>query len=479
MPGLTLRRAKIAAFIQDWGPPTLTLAVLVVAWEAVSKIFSVPIWLFPAPSEIAAAVYERGSNLYFHFGITLYETILGFALAILLGVPLAVAVTHSRMLSNTIYPLILVTQSVPKVAFAPILLIWFGYGDLPKIIVAFLVAFFPIVVDTATGLRSPAPQALDLARQLSASQFQIYTKIRFPSALPHFFSGLKVAITLAVIGAVIGEFVGAESGLGFLVIEFDVSLQDAAGIRRDGFARADVHGSFRNRCCHRADHLSLVRQGSLTRRIPMKRLAVITASVAAWFFSSTQMVFAEADKVNFLLDWVVYGRATPYFVAFEKGFFSARNIEPKIERGYGSAAGLKRIAAGQADFLFADFGGLVLARANEGLKAKMIAVVYSKNGHAVHYLEGSGINKPADFAGKRVAGAAGATVTLMFPGFLRANEVDPATVRIVSVDAQALNPVLLAKQFDGMLEYNFNNALLVKEGAKTGLKPTAHVVRRL
>ena len=129
------------------------------------------------------------------------------------------AVTHSRVLSNTIYPLILVTQSVPKVAFAPILLIWFGYGDLPKIIVAFLVAFFPIVVDTATGLRSPAPQALDLARQLSASQFQIYTKIRFPSALPHFFSGLKVAITLAVIGAVIGEFVGAESGLGFLVIE--------------------------------------------------------------------------------------------------------------------------------------------------------------------------------------------------------------------------------------------------------------------
>ena len=168
---------------------------------------------------------------------------------------------------------------------------------------------------------------------------------------------------------------------------------------------------------------------------------------------------------------MVYGRATPYFVAFEKGFFATRNIEPKIERGYGSAAGLKRMAAGQADFLLADFGGLVLARANEGLKAKMVAVVYSKNGHAVHYLEGSGINKPADFAGKRVAGAAGATVAALFPGFLRANGVDPATVRIVSVDAQALNPVLLAKQFDGMLEYNFNNALLVKEG-ENGLKPT-------
>jgi NitT/TauT family transport system permease protein len=130
-----------------------------------------------------------------------------------------VAIVHSRVLGNALYPLILVTQSIPKVAFAPILLIWLGYGDLPKVLVAFLVAFFPVVVDTATGLRSPAPQLLDLARQLSASQFQIYTKIRFPSALPHVFSGLKVAITLAVIGAVIGEFVGSEKGLGFLVVQ--------------------------------------------------------------------------------------------------------------------------------------------------------------------------------------------------------------------------------------------------------------------
>src|SRR5436190_285860 len=111
MPGLIRPRGKIGAFIQDWGPPTLTLAALVVVWEAVSKIFSVPVWLLPAPSEIAAAVFERGSNLYFHFGITLYETVLGFLLAIVLAVPMAVMVTHSRVLSNTIYPLILVTQS--------------------------------------------------------------------------------------------------------------------------------------------------------------------------------------------------------------------------------------------------------------------------------------------------------------------------------------------------------------------------------
>jgi NitT/TauT family transport system permease protein len=215
---MTFRR-RARQFAGDWLSPALTLAGSVLAWELACRLLNVPVWLMPAPSEILAALAERGTGLIGHTMITFYETIAGFLLAILLGVPLAIAVSHSRALSRTIFPLILITQSVPKVAFAPILLIWLGYGYQPKIVVAFLVAFFPIVVDTATGLRSPVPQVLDLARQLSASQFQIYAKIRFPSALPHFFSGLKVAITLSVIGAVIGEFVGAEKGLGFLVIE--------------------------------------------------------------------------------------------------------------------------------------------------------------------------------------------------------------------------------------------------------------------
>jgi NitT/TauT family transport system substrate-binding protein len=201
----------------------------------------------------------------------------------------------------------------------------------------------------------------------------------------------------------------------------------------------------------------------------MKRVAAALMLAGSLFASSAAQ--AAPDKVHFVLDWVIYGRATPFFVALEKGYFKSRNIDATIERGYGSAASIKRIGAGQADFVYADFGGLVLARGNENLRAKMVAVIYAKNGHAVHYLEGSGINKPADLVGKRVAGAAGATVTALFPAFLRANNVDPAGVRVITVDAQALNPVLLAKQFDAMLEYNFNNALLVKEGAKSGLKP--------
>ena len=201
----------------------------------------------------------------------------------------------------------------------------------------------------------------------------------------------------------------------------------------------------------------------------MRRL--VAASLVASSLLFVQSANADPDKVHFVLDWVVYGRSTPYFVALEKGFFKKNNIDVSIERGYGSAASLKRIAAGQADFVLADFGGLILARANERLPAKMIAVIYAKNGHAVHYLEGSGITKPADLVGKRIAAAPGTTVAALFPAFTRANNADPSKTHVISVDPQALNAVLLAKQFDAMLEFNFNNALLVKEGSKSGLKP--------
>jgi len=203
----------------------------------------------------------------------------------------------------------------------------------------------------------------------------------------------------------------------------------------------------------------------------MKRFIGILLAVLG---VAAPLATAEAqtrDKVLFVLDWVVFGRHTPYFAALEKGFFTASNIDATIQRGYGSAATVKRLGAGQADFIFADFGALVLARANEGLKAKMVAMGYGKNGHAVFYLESSGIRTPKDLVGKRIAGAPGASVTALFPGFLRANGVDPGSVRVINVDAQALNPVLLSKQADAMLEFNFNQVGLEKQGAKDGLKP--------
>jgi len=198
--------------------PILTFCALLMLWEIATAYFKIPGWLLPAPSAIAVAFVDWWSDLWVHTLVTLYETLVGFALSIVLAVPLAVAVVYSPILRKSIYPILLAMQSVPKVAIAPLLALWIGFGALPKILVVFLVCFFPIIVATATGLASVPTPVMDLIRSLSANQLQTFIKIRFPTAMPHIFVGLKIAITFAVIGAVIGEFVGSESGLGYLIL---------------------------------------------------------------------------------------------------------------------------------------------------------------------------------------------------------------------------------------------------------------------
>ena len=216
-----------AGFVTRYVLPAGTLALLIALWQGLVVALDVPKLLLPAPSAIAAELVRWRGMLVQHTLITLYETILGFLLGIVLGVPIAVAISTSRILQNTIYPLIILAQSIPKVTIAPLFLIWLGYGLLPKVFVGFLVAFFPIVIDTATGLNAVEPELIDLTRALSASEWQTLWRIRFPHALPFFFSGLKVSITLAVIGAVIGEFVGANQGLGYLILTGTAELKTA------------------------------------------------------------------------------------------------------------------------------------------------------------------------------------------------------------------------------------------------------------
>jgi NitT/TauT family transport system permease protein len=197
---------------------TMTLIVLVILWEFLVRQFQVPAWLLPSPSLIGQSMLEWRSELVGHSLVTLYETLVGFALAIAISIPLAVAVVYSPLLQNTIYPILLALQSMPKVAIAPLLALWIGFGTLPKIVVVFLVCFFPIIVATTSGLTAVPTSLMDLIRSLSASSLQTFVKIRFPTAMPHIFIGLKIAITFAVIGAVIGEFVGSENGLGYLIL---------------------------------------------------------------------------------------------------------------------------------------------------------------------------------------------------------------------------------------------------------------------
>jgi NitT/TauT family transport system permease protein len=204
--------------------PVIGLAAIVALWQAYTQISGISRIVLPSPLDILQASIQHFDILLKETWPTLVESALGFGLALLVGIPLAVCVANSRVLNLTLYPILVATQSVPKVAIAPIILVWFGLGMESKLAIAFLVAFFPIVVDTATGLRATPAGLLELARSLRASPWQVFLKVQMPAALPFIFAGSKVAITLAVIGAVIGEFVGSVGGLGNLLLTANSQL---------------------------------------------------------------------------------------------------------------------------------------------------------------------------------------------------------------------------------------------------------------
>ncbi len=215
---MTLRDLRTALY------PLLGVAAILVVWQLYVTAFGVNRIVLPGPLDITRAALANWQALMRETWPTFLESLLGFALAVAIGIPVAVCVASSRVLNLTLYPILIATQSIPKVAVAPIILVWFGLGLQSKLVIAFLVAFFPIVVDTATGMRATPPGLLELARSLRASPLQIFLKVQFPAALPSIFAGAKVAVTLAVIGAVIGEFVGSLNGLGNLLLTANSQL---------------------------------------------------------------------------------------------------------------------------------------------------------------------------------------------------------------------------------------------------------------
>jgi NitT/TauT family transport system permease protein len=176
--------------------------------------------MLPSPSAIILEFFSASQMYLQNAWFTLYEIGLGFMLALVIAVPLAIMIVYSDILQNTVYPILVVLQSVPKVALAPLIVMWFLRVNmtLPIIIVTFLICFFPIVVDTTTGLMTISSELMDLARSLRAPAYRIFFKMRLPNALPNFFAGVKVAVTFAVVGAVVGEFVGGNKGLGYLIL---------------------------------------------------------------------------------------------------------------------------------------------------------------------------------------------------------------------------------------------------------------------
>ncbi|PTX64329.1 ABC-type nitrate/sulfonate/bicarbonate transport system permease component [Melghirimyces profundicolus] len=211
-------RRRVKKRFRDGAPPVLTVLLFLLVWEAGVRLTGIERWLLPAPSGIAASFADSWELIQRHTWPTLQEAVLGFLLGIGVALLLAVLIQLSAWLRRGIYPLLIGSQTVPIIAVAPLLILWFGYGLLPKVLIVALVTFFPVVVSTVDGLSSADPDMVRLLRSMGAKEWQVFRMVRFPHALPSFFSGMKIAATYGVLGAVIAEWLGASEGLGVFLI---------------------------------------------------------------------------------------------------------------------------------------------------------------------------------------------------------------------------------------------------------------------
>jgi len=217
----------IGALIIRYGYPFGLAVMAILLWESSVHILQVPEYLLPAPHIVALSLLGNWSVIWVNVWPTLAEILAGYFLSIIIGVPLAIAIVYSRLAERTLYPPMVASQAIPKIAIAPLFIVWMGYGIMPKMWIAFLIAFFPIVIDTVVGLRSIHPELLLLGRSMGAGSLRVFIRLRLPNALPNLFGGLKVAVTFAVVGAITGEFVGSEKGLGYLLTSASGNMDTA------------------------------------------------------------------------------------------------------------------------------------------------------------------------------------------------------------------------------------------------------------
>lgn len=212
----------------------LLLVVLIGLWAYATRTFAVPEFILPSPQKVFGALwggltqpFDSPAGLWYHAGVTLLEAALGFILGCSAGALAGLAVAHFRIVDQVMYPYIIALQSLPKIALAPLLVIWFGFGIEPKVLITSIITFFPLLVNTIAGYRAVDAERIELARSFNASALQIIWKIRLPSALPYIFAGLNIAAVLSLLGAIVGEFVGAQAGLGVLLLQYNTEMNIA------------------------------------------------------------------------------------------------------------------------------------------------------------------------------------------------------------------------------------------------------------
>jgi NitT/TauT family transport system permease protein len=233
--GVPLRR-RLAG---DALPPLIALTFAITAWETVCRLFNIPIYLLPAPSAVADTLWTLLSagfvpptyvgapaqGILYDAYVTLSEAVVGMAIGTTVGLIFAVVMTHSRFAEQALYPIIISIRSTPTIAIAPVFIIWFGFTIMPKAIVAALATFYPVLVNCITGMRAVDPTALEFFQSVHASKWEIFLRLRLPNTLPHFFTAMRLNVSLSLIGAIVGELVGARDGVGHMMTAAAVTLR--------------------------------------------------------------------------------------------------------------------------------------------------------------------------------------------------------------------------------------------------------------
>ena len=219
---------RLRAAVVYYLPSVVVMGALLVLWQLGVQWLGVKEYILPTPLAALRTLADPNYRWTANFLATLYSVLGAFALSAVLGVLLAIVVVWNDLLMRTVMPVLILFNTLPKIALAPLFVVWLGYGIWPNIVIGTTIAFFPMVVNTAVGLASAEPEMLELVKTLRASRWKVLTKIRFPNAVPYIFVGLKLAATMSVIGALVGEFVASEKGLGSLIITGGVTMQTAS-----------------------------------------------------------------------------------------------------------------------------------------------------------------------------------------------------------------------------------------------------------
>jgi NitT/TauT family transport system permease protein len=224
-PPTPTRGASLAAGLRRRAAPLIVFVLLFVVWESAVHLTGIKEYLLPPPSKVWTELMKRYPTVMDGAWVTTQEIIAGYLLAVVVSIPLALGVAYSRFIENAIYPVVVFLQIVPKIAIAPLFIIWFGFGFAPKLLLVFLLSFFPIVVASIAGFKSADPDILDFARTTGAGGWKMFAKIRLPQALPDIFTGLKVGAALSATAAVVAEFVASDRGLGYLLLQYNGNLE--------------------------------------------------------------------------------------------------------------------------------------------------------------------------------------------------------------------------------------------------------------